>query len=67
MKTKILADFQICIRVPLRSISVNLRILLGVILFDAFIKKAKVTVKSRIKAIAYQLTKITTILCKHNN
>ena len=37
-----------------RSISVNLRITLGLILFKAIIKKTNVAVKSRIKAITYQ-------------
>ena len=34
--------------------SVNLRITLGVILFNAIIKKTNVVVKSRIKAITYR-------------
>ena len=38
----------------LRSISVNVRTTLGLILFNAIIKKTNVAVKSRIKAITYQ-------------
>ena len=38
----------------LRSISVNVRTTLGLILFNAIIKKTNIAVKSRIKAITYQ-------------
>ena len=38
----------------LRCISVNLRTTLGLILFNAIIKKTNVFVKSRIKAITYR-------------
>ena len=38
----------------LRSISVNLRTALGLILFNAIIKKTNVVVKSRIKPISYR-------------
>ena len=41
-------------KTKLRSISVNVRTTLGLILFNAIIKKTNVAVKSRIKAITYQ-------------
>ena len=43
-----------CKKTKLRSISVNVRTTLGLILFNAIIKKTNVAVKSRIKAITYQ-------------